>query len=173
MSAFGGVADIDGQLASTPSSAYDPKRTSTGLKSRSAVVPKACSIAGRVTTYSARFRCRRRWRNAKRTRRRIWREAQRQWRGEARHLPKRARNFSPAWRTLRTRVAWAHDWVSDPTLTAAFQMLPGTSFIVNGQRPSVHKLQCTELWRAGGGPGVPHAGLYRDRSHQRGFCSRL
>jgi autotransporter-associated beta strand protein len=34
--------------------------------------------------------------------------------------------------TMRTRVAWAHDWVSDPTLTAAFQMLPGTSFIVNG-----------------------------------------
>ncbi len=38
--------------------------------------------------------------------------------------------------TLRTRVAWAHDWVSDPALTAAFQMLPGTSFIVNGATPA-------------------------------------
>jgi uncharacterized protein with beta-barrel porin domain len=33
---------------------------------------------------------------------------------------------------LRARVAWAHDWVSDPALQAAFQALPGSSFIVNG-----------------------------------------
>src|SRR6266498_2774138 len=33
---------------------------------------------------------------------------------------------------LRGRVAWAHDWVSDPTLTPLFQTLPGASFIVNG-----------------------------------------
>jgi uncharacterized protein with beta-barrel porin domain len=33
---------------------------------------------------------------------------------------------------LRTRVAWAHDWVSNPSLTATFQDLPGASFIVNG-----------------------------------------
>jgi outer membrane autotransporter protein len=33
---------------------------------------------------------------------------------------------------LRARVAWAHDWVSDPTLTPLFQALPGASFIVNG-----------------------------------------
>jgi uncharacterized protein with beta-barrel porin domain len=33
---------------------------------------------------------------------------------------------------LRARVAWAHDWVSNPSLTATFQTLPGTSFIVNG-----------------------------------------
>jgi hypothetical protein len=26
-------------------------------------------------------------------------------------------------------VAWAHDWVSDPTLTPLFQALPGASFI--------------------------------------------
>ena len=35
---------------------------------------------------------------------------------------------------LRGRVAWAHDWVSDPTLTPLFQALPGASFIVNGAR---------------------------------------
>ena len=33
---------------------------------------------------------------------------------------------------LRARVAWAHDWVSNPSLTATFQSLPGASFIVNG-----------------------------------------
>jgi outer membrane autotransporter protein len=38
--------------------------------------------------------------------------------------------------TLRGRVAWAHDWVSDPTLTAAFQVLPGSFFIVNGAAPA-------------------------------------
>ena len=38
--------------------------------------------------------------------------------------------------TLRARLAWAHDWVSNPTLAAAFQALPGTSFIVNGATPA-------------------------------------
>jgi len=37
---------------------------------------------------------------------------------------------------LRGRVAWAHDWVSDPTLTPLFQALPGASFIVNGATPA-------------------------------------
>lgn len=32
----------------------------------------------------------------------------------------------------RARLAWAHDWVSSPTLTAAFQTLPGANFVVNG-----------------------------------------
>jgi autotransporter-associated beta strand protein len=36
---------------------------------------------------------------------------------------------------LRGRVAWAHDWVSNPALAAAFQALPGASFIVNGAAP--------------------------------------
>jgi autotransporter-associated beta strand protein len=36
---------------------------------------------------------------------------------------------------LRGRVAWAHDWVSDPTLLPVFQTLPGASFIVNGALP--------------------------------------
>ncbi|HZC76921.1 MAG TPA: autotransporter domain-containing protein, partial [Ktedonobacterales bacterium] len=37
--------------------------------------------------------------------------------------------------TLRGRLAWAHDWISDPTLTAVFQALPGASFVVNGATP--------------------------------------
>jgi outer membrane autotransporter protein len=38
--------------------------------------------------------------------------------------------------TMRARLAWAHDWVSDPTLAAVFQTLPGASFIVNGATAS-------------------------------------
>ena len=37
--------------------------------------------------------------------------------------------------TLRGRLAWAHDWVSDPSLTALFQTLPGASFVVTGASP--------------------------------------
>jgi uncharacterized protein YhjY with autotransporter beta-barrel domain len=33
---------------------------------------------------------------------------------------------------LRARLAWAHDWTDSSTLNAAFQTLPGASFIVNG-----------------------------------------
>jgi len=33
---------------------------------------------------------------------------------------------------LRASVAWAHDFVSNPSLSAAFQALPGSNFIVNG-----------------------------------------
>jgi uncharacterized protein with beta-barrel porin domain len=35
----------------------------------------------------------------------------------------------------RARAAWAHDWVSNPSLEAVFQALPGASFIVNGATP--------------------------------------
>jgi uncharacterized protein with beta-barrel porin domain len=38
--------------------------------------------------------------------------------------------------TLRARVAWAHDWVTNPVLLATFQQLPGASFIVNGASPA-------------------------------------
>jgi outer membrane autotransporter protein len=37
---------------------------------------------------------------------------------------------------LRGRLAWAHDWVSDPALAAVFHTLPGGSFIVNGATPA-------------------------------------
>jgi uncharacterized protein with beta-barrel porin domain len=36
---------------------------------------------------------------------------------------------------LRGRLAWAHDWVSDPSLGAVFQALPGAAFTVNGAAP--------------------------------------
>jgi uncharacterized protein with beta-barrel porin domain len=38
--------------------------------------------------------------------------------------------------TMRVRLAWAHDWVSDPTFAPVFQALPGASFIVNGATPA-------------------------------------
>jgi uncharacterized protein with beta-barrel porin domain len=38
--------------------------------------------------------------------------------------------------TLTGRVAWAHDWVSNPTLAASFQALPGQSFLINGAVPA-------------------------------------
>ncbi|GGI18949.1 autotransporter [Bradyrhizobium guangdongense] len=37
--------------------------------------------------------------------------------------------------TLRGRLAWAHDYNPDRAVRAAFQSLPGTSFVVNGARP--------------------------------------
>jgi outer membrane autotransporter protein len=55
---------------------------------------------------------------------------------------------------LRARLAWAHDWVSNPALGAAFQTLPGASFIVNGAAPPKNsalttasaELRMTENW---------------------------
>ena len=37
---------------------------------------------------------------------------------------------------LHGKLAWAHDWFTDPALTAAFQALPGASFTVNGATPA-------------------------------------
>jgi uncharacterized protein with beta-barrel porin domain len=55
---------------------------------------------------------------------------------------------------LRGRLAWAHDWVANPTLSAAFQALPGSSFLVNGARTPANSalasvggdLQITPSW---------------------------
>jgi autotransporter-associated beta strand protein len=33
---------------------------------------------------------------------------------------------------LRSKIAWAHDFVGNPALSAAFESLPGSNFIVNG-----------------------------------------
>ena len=38
--------------------------------------------------------------------------------------------------TLLSRLAWAHDYDTSRGVTAAFQALPGTSFVVNGARPN-------------------------------------
>jgi outer membrane autotransporter protein len=44
--------------------------------------------------------------------------------------------YSNAVLSLRAQLAWAHDWVSDPSLAAVFQTLPGASFVVNGAIPA-------------------------------------
>jgi outer membrane autotransporter protein len=54
---------------------------------------------------------------------------------------------------LRSRVAWAHDWVSTSSLTAAFQTLANTSFVVNGA-PYPHNLLLSSFggeWRINSG----------------------
>jgi outer membrane autotransporter protein len=38
--------------------------------------------------------------------------------------------------TLRGRLAWAHDFISSPAVTASFVALPGSSFMVNGTTPA-------------------------------------
>src|SRR5215472_1508246 len=47
-----------------------------------------------------------------------------------------ARDATDTRSELRGRFAWAHDWVSDPTLLPVFQALPGASFIVDGATPA-------------------------------------
>jgi outer membrane autotransporter protein len=37
---------------------------------------------------------------------------------------------------LRGKLAWGHDWITDPTLMPAFQALPGATFIVQGATPA-------------------------------------
>ena len=62
-----------------------------------------------------------------------------------------------AW-TLRGRAAWAHDWVSDPSVVAIFQALPGASFAVNGAAPvkdsallsAGSELRVSQNWTLGG-----------------------
>jgi uncharacterized protein with beta-barrel porin domain len=44
---------------------------------------------------------------------------------------------------LRGRLAWAHDWVSNPALSAVFQALPGSNFTVNGAAPPANSALTT------------------------------
>jgi autotransporter-associated beta strand protein len=44
--------------------------------------------------------------------------------------------YTDAVLSFRGRVAWAHDWISDPSLTPLFLTLPGASFVVNGATPA-------------------------------------
>jgi outer membrane autotransporter protein len=38
--------------------------------------------------------------------------------------------------SLRGKIGWAHDWISDPNLLPTFEALPGASFIVQGAMPA-------------------------------------
>jgi outer membrane autotransporter protein len=37
---------------------------------------------------------------------------------------------------LRGRIAWAHDWITDPNLIPTFEALPGAGFLVQGATPA-------------------------------------
>lgn len=45
--------------------------------------------------------------------------------------------------TLRSRLAWAHDYNQSSTATATFQALPGTTFTVNGAQPAADAILAT------------------------------
>jgi uncharacterized protein with beta-barrel porin domain len=57
---------------------------------------------------------------------------------------------------LRGRLAWAHDWITNPTLGAVFEVLPGSNFTVNGAAPpknsalttAAAELHITSNWTA-------------------------
>ena len=64
------------------------------------------------------------------------------WRHERDRHPQRTRRRFDSLQILGNmpivwhgRVAWAHDWVSNPALGATFKSLPGASFTVNGAAP--------------------------------------
>ena len=44
---------------------------------------------------------------------------------------------------LRGRLAWAHDWVSNPSIGAVFQSLPGSNFSINGATPPANSALAT------------------------------
>jgi outer membrane autotransporter protein len=37
---------------------------------------------------------------------------------------------------LRGKIAWAHDWITDPNLIPTFEALPGANFVVQGATPA-------------------------------------
>ncbi len=45
--------------------------------------------------------------------------------------------------TLRARAAWAHDWVTNPALSAIFQAIPAARFIVNRAAPPANSALAT------------------------------
>ena len=66
------------------------------------------------------------------------------------------------------RVAWAHDFVGNPALNAAFQSLPGGTFTVNGA-PIAHELGTHN----GGRATVPDAAMGIARQIRGGIRARL
>ena len=72
---------------------------------------------------------------------------------------------------LKARLAWAHDWVSDPTLAATFETLPGASFTVNGAAPA--KELGAGHRRRGAAPPQRGVGARQARRRVREPCQHL
>ncbi len=68
--------------------------------------------------------------------------------------------------TLRGRLAWAHDSNTDRPVSAIFQALPGTTFTVNGARPSADSALVTAgaemKWHNGFSLGGSFEGEFSD-----------
>jgi len=81
--------------------------------------------------------------------------------------------------TLRGRLAWAHDFNADRNVTALFQTLPGTTFVVNGAAQAHDSALITasaenemaERLVGGGDPGGPV--LQRHQFLRRQGCYAL
>jgi outer membrane autotransporter protein len=79
--------------------------------------------------------------------------------------------------TLRTRAAWAHDHWSDPSITAAFLSLPGSSFTVTGAAPARDLLLASSgaeiSFRNGFSLAAWFDGEFADQSRKYGGTARL
>jgi uncharacterized protein with beta-barrel porin domain len=74
--------------------------------------------------------------------------------------------LSDAMLLLRSRLAWAHDFDTDRSISAAFQALPASAFVVNGARPAADSALTTlsaELaWRNGWSAGATFDSQWSD-----------
>jgi outer membrane autotransporter protein len=68
---------------------------------------------------------------------------------------------------LRTRTAWAHDHWSDPTMTATFAALPGSSFTVFGAAPAHNSLLSSAVAEISFRNGISLAGRFDSELAQR------
>jgi outer membrane autotransporter protein len=78
---------------------------------------------------------------------------------------------------LRSRVAWAHDFWSDPSMTATFQSLPGSSFTVFGAAPARDSLLASAVAEVSFRNGISLAGKFdgefAEHSHTYAGTARL
>jgi autotransporter-associated beta strand protein len=74
--------------------------------------------------------------------------------------------LSDAMLLLRSRLAWAHDFDTDRSVSAVFQALPASAFVVNGARPAADSALTTvsaELaWRNGWSAGATFDSQWSD-----------
>ena len=78
---------------------------------------------------------------------------------------------------LRSRVAWVHDFWSDPSMTATFQSLPGSSFTVFGAAPASDSLLASAVAEVSFRNGISLAGKFdgefAEHSHTYAGTARL
>ncbi len=74
--------------------------------------------------------------------------------------------LSDAMLLLRSRLAWAHELDRDRSISAVFQALPASAFVVNGARPATNSALTTlsaELsWRNGWSAGATFDSQWSD-----------